>query len=258
MKEKETGMTAVGFPNSAQEDGTEIDLLELFFALLQSWKLVLACVLGGVLLAGLYTTQVVTPMYEASSKLYVMSSGDSAINLSDLQIGTYLTNDYQEVFKTWEVHEQVNQNLGLNYSYGKLESMISVSNPSNTRILQITAKSPSAEEATSLANEYAKVAQKYISDTMRTDEPSVLSVALKPIRPSSPSLTRNLALGFVLGLLVSFGIVLVRFMLDDRLKSADDILKYTGLPTLAVVPIQKTPSGQAEAARASGKRRKRA
>ena len=255
VKQKEVQFAPAGFAEGIHEDSVEVDLIELFFALLRSWMLILISVILGALMAGIYTTQFVTPMYEATSKLYVLSSKDSAINLADLQIGTYLTDDYQEVFKTWEVHEQVNQKLGLNYSYGKLQSMLNITNPSNTRILLITAKSPSADEATNLANEYALVAKKYISDIMRADEPSILSTALKPLGPSSPSLTRNIALGFMLGILVSFGIVIIRFMLDDRLKNSDDIFKYTGLSTLAAVPIQKKPIGKNEAALDSAKRR---
>lgn len=240
LSNKGSGLVATPTSPELMEDAGEIDLIELLLSLLQHWKFILAVVISCTLLAGFYTTQLVTPQYEATSKLYVLNSKDSAINLADLQIGSYLTSDYQEVFKTWEVHERVNMNLGLNYSYPKLQSMLKISNPANTRILQITAKSPSAAEATALANEYAKVAQKYISETMRTDEPSILSVALHPLRPSSPVLSRNLILGFLLGLLVSCGIVFVKFMTDDRIKTSDDIARYAGLATLAIIPIQKT------------------
>lgn len=239
MSNKDSALALSAPAPELMEESGEIDLIELLYSLLQHWKLILIIVILATLLAGFYTTQLVTPQYEATSKLYVLNSKDSAINLADLQIGSYLTSDYQEVFKTWEVHERVNMNLGLHYSYPKLQSMIRVTNPSNTRILQITAKSPSAAEATALANEYAKVAQKYISETMRTDEPSILSVALHPLHPSSPSLSRNLVLGFLLGFLLSCGIVFIKFMMDDRIKTSDDITRYAGMPTLAVIPIQK-------------------
>lgn len=257
-KQKEVQLAPAGFSEDFQEDSVKVELIKLFHALLRSWKLILISVILGALMAGIYTTQFVTPLYEATSKLYVLTSKDSAINLSDLQFGAYLTSDYQEVFKTWEVHEQVNQNLGLDYSYGKLQSMLNITNPNNTRILLITVRSYSAEEATNLANEYALVAKKYIADIMRADEPSILSVALKPLNPSSPSLRRNIALGVVLGMLVSFSIVFFRFLLDDRLKNSDDILKYTGLSTLAVVPVQKKPAGKSGVAPDSAKRRNKA
>ena len=97
----------------AEQQESEIDLLELFYYLLERAKyLVAAAVAGGVVML-LISLLFLTPRYEATSKLYVMARDDSAINLSDLQIGSYLTSDYQEVFKTWEVHEQVLQNSAL-------------------------------------------------------------------------------------------------------------------------------------------------
>lgn len=94
----------------------EVDLVELFFRLLENWKYIFLAALVGAIFSGIYTFQFVTPIYEATSKLYVTNSGDSAINLADLQIGTYLASDYQEVFKTWEVHEMVIANLNLSLS----------------------------------------------------------------------------------------------------------------------------------------------
>lgn len=236
---KEPSNHALALQTTAVEESNEIDLLELFYAMLQSWKFILPVIMLAVLFAWLYTTQFVTPMFESTSKLYVLSAKDSVINLSDLQVGSQLTNDYQEVFNAWEVHDQVKKNLKLDFTNDELQKMITVNNPMNTRILEITARSPNPGQVADLANEYARVAQKYISDYMQADEPSILSVARTPDRPSSPSLLRNLVLGFVLGMLLSLGVVLLRFMLDDRLKTAEDISKYTGLPTLAIVPMQK-------------------
>ena len=215
----------------------EIDLMELFFRLIENAKKIIAGALVGMFIFAAYSFLLATPMYEATCKIYVMSASDSAINLSDLQIGAALTADYQEIFSTWEVHEQVLQNLGLDYSYNELEDMISITNPSSTRILAITVTSDDPAEAAAMANEYAAVASRYISDTMMTDEPSMLSKALEPTDPVSPRKVFNTALGFLLGALVMCAIVTVQFILDDKIKTAEDIRKYTGMPTLAVVPI---------------------
>lgn len=214
----------------------EIDLMELFYRLLENAKKIIAGALIGMLLFGAYSFLLATPMYQATCKIYVMSASDSAINLSDLQLGSALTADYQEVFHTWEVHEQVIQNLGLNYTYAELEEMISVSNPSDTRILAISITSDDAAEAKAMANEYASVASRYISETMATDQPSILSQALQPTNPVSPRKMLNTALGFILGALVMIAIITVKFILDDKIRTDDDIRKYTGLATLAVVP----------------------
>lgn len=214
----------------------EIDLVEVFFALLEKWKLIVVVALIGALGMAVYSYNIATPIYQATSKIYVLNSSDSAINLSDLQIGSYLTNDYKNVFDTWEVHEMVMQNLGLDYTYGQMKAMLTIDNPANTRILHITVRNADAELAADLANEYAHVAKKYISQTMETDEPKILSEALTPKSPVSPHKMRNIAVGFIGGAFLVCAIIIVMRVFDDKIKTADDIGRSTGLPTLAVVP----------------------
>ena len=156
-----------------QQQVTEIDLLALAIKLLEKWYIIAIVALVGALISGIYTFRFVTPMYEATTKLYVVNSKDTAINLSDLQIGNYLAKDYQEVFSNWHVHETVLQRLNLNYSYKQLTQMITVSNPSDTRILYIKVKSADPDEAQLMANEYARVAQEFIAVKMDTEQPNI-------------------------------------------------------------------------------------
>jgi capsular polysaccharide biosynthesis protein len=226
---------------------TEIDLIELMRQLLAHIRLILFVTILCTAIAGLYTFYYITPIYESTAKLYVLSSGDSAINLSDLQIGAYLANDYIEVFKTWEVHEMVINNLGLPYTYAHMQGMLTITNPSNTRILYITVKSPDAHEAMEIANEYASVAIQFISQTMSTDKPNIMSKALEPAYPTTPSKTRNILIGFMLGLLISVGIITLRYIMDDKIKTMDDIRKYSNLSVLAVVPkLERTQINSSE------------
>ena len=218
-------------------DETEIDLKELFLSFLDHIRLIVIVSILGAAVAAMITFYFVTPMYQATSKLYVLNSEDSAINLSDLQIGSYLANDFIEVFNTWEVHEMVIKNLGLHYTYSQLRNMLTIENPNNTRILTITVESPSAKEAAAIANEYATVAIKFIADTMATEEPNVLSTALVPTGPSSPNITRNILLGLVAGLALAVAGVTIQFVSDDKIKTSEDVLRYTGLSVLAIIPV---------------------
>lgn len=215
-----------------------VDLIELFYRLVANWKLILCLALLFAVAAGVYTTYFVTPMYQATSTIYVLSRRDSAINISDLQIGTALTNDYIKVFQMWEVHEKVISNLNLPYSYSYMRSILSVTNDADTRMLDVKITSPSAQEAADIANEYASVASQYIADTMSTDKPNIMSSALVPSNPVSPNKTRNIMLGLVLGGLLGMGIVTLRMLMNDTYKTAEEIRRYTGLATLAVVPVE--------------------
>ena len=220
----------VNSPQPGNGDEETIDLLELFYALLSKWKLLAAATVACALIAAIGVLFFVTPKYQASSTIYVISQKDSDINISDLQIGTALTDDYIQVFHMWEVQEKVISNLDLPYTYSQLDKMLSVTNASNTRMVEITVTSESAQEAADIANEYVTVA---------TDKISIMSTALVPTEPVSPNKTKSILLGALLGFVVSAGVVVVMTLLDDTYKTTEDIKKYTGLVTMAVIPLEK-------------------
>ena len=227
--------------NAAQEAQT-IDLVELFYYLLSKLHfIVLGMLLGGLLL-GVYASSNVVPIYTATSKMYIMGQTGSNI-IYDLQIGSVLTMDYQEVFKTWEVHQMVNEQLGLDYSYSQLQSMLTVENPEDTRVLYITIRNTDAQQAADIANAYATAAKKFITQTMATDEPSTFSIALVPSVAGGTSVTGYVTRGILLGTALAGGILVLIFLLDNRPKSPEDILRYANIPTLAVIPRHPELSG---------------
>lgn len=215
----------------------ELDLVEFGKYLLRKAKLIAAVTLVVVLIAGIYVSFFVTPLYEATSQVYVLSSRDSAVNLSDLQIGSYLTEDYQYVFRTWEVNQQVIENLNLPYTVDELKSRLYVENPSNTRLLFITVSSEDAAEAALIANEYADVASSYISQMMLTDEPTVLSRALQPLKPVSPRKMMTILLAGLIACFLTLCILLIAFICDNKIKTSEDLEKHFGIEPLAVIPF---------------------
>ena len=225
-----------------QPQAKTIDLVELFYYLLSKLHFLLLGMIAGAVLLGAYASSSITPIYTATSKLYIMGSTGSSI-IADLQIGTVLTMDYQEVFKTWEVHQMVNEALGTNYSYSALQSMISVSNPEDTRILYITARHPDSQTAADIANAYATAAKRFIVQTMKTDEPSTFSIALVPGTASGGGITGYVIRGVLLGTVLAGGLLVLVFLLDSRPKSPEDVMRYANIPTLAVIPASPHLSG---------------
>ena len=73
--------------HQAEVNEATIDLVELGYRLLDKWKMIVAFALIGTLIAGIITFAFITPLYQAKSTIYVVSRRDSAINLSDLQLG---------------------------------------------------------------------------------------------------------------------------------------------------------------------------
>ena len=225
-----------------QPQAKTIDLVELFYYLLSKLHFLLLGMIAGAVLLGAYASSSITPIYTATSKLYIMGTTGSSI-IADLQIGTVLTMDYQEVFKTWEVHQMVNEALGTNYSYSALQNMISVSNPEDTRILYITARHPDSQTAADIANAYAAAAKRFIVQTMKTDEPSTFSIALVPGTASGGGVTGYVIRGILLGTVLAGGVLVLVFLLDSRPKSPEDVMRYANIPTLAVIPASPHLSG---------------
>ena len=225
-----------------EEVHRSIDLIELFYYLLSKLRyIVLGMVLGGILL-GIYGGLLVTPIYEATSKIYIMGSTGSSI-LTDLQIGSALAQDYQEVFKTWEVHQMVNESLGTSYGYTELENMVSIDNPGDTHIISITVSNPDPQAAADIANAYADAAKTFIAQTMDTDEPNTFSYALVPSKAGGISTTGYIIRGILLGTAVACVWLILNFLLDSRPKTPEDIMRYANIPTLAVFPANPSLSG---------------
>ena len=221
----------------------EIDLGELFLRLVDKWYIIVVAALIGTLISGIWTFYFVTPIYEATTELYILNSSNSAINLSDLQIGSQLATDYTYVFQNWFVHEKVIEELGLPYDYKDMEKMIKVTNPTGTRLLNIIISSPDPSEAQLIANTYAKVGREFITAVMKTEEPTVFQEARFPDKPSSPSKTRNLIIGFLLGSIIACAVIVIDFIRDDKVRTSEDVTKLLGLPTLGVVTMQSGMNG---------------
>lgn len=244
-------------PNTAtrEAESDTIDLIDLFWFLLYKMKYIVLVALVFALLGGVYGYRIMKPEYSSTAKLYILGQNKTSIEISTLQLGSMLTMDYQEVFKTWEVHEMVRTALNLDYSYSKMQSMLSVSNPNNTRVLYITVRNTDPQLASEMANMYATAARQFILQTMDAEEPSLFSIALVPATAVGRSRSTYVVMGFALGLLLALGVLVVIYLLDDHPKTAEDILKHTGMTTLGTIPvIDKTAKAKADKKRRKSKK----
>lgn len=189
------------------------------------WQILLCLVLGAAVAFG-YTRFLVTPLYKAASSIYIVSaSNNSVVNLTDLQIGAQLTADYRELMYSRPLLEDVIENLDLETTTKKLSDMIEVTNTSDTRILKITVTSPDPVEAADIANELVKQACIYLPQIMETDEPNLVERAIPPTVKSSPSYAKNIVLGGLLAVVLCCGVLVVQYLLDDTLKTPDDVVR---------------------------------
>ena len=241
---QETGSVPQGSQparSGTQPEVKTIDLIGLFFAIVEKFWLVALCAVLGAAGMGVMTKSGVTT-YTATAKLYIANPGTGSLNIANLQLGTVLTLDYQEAFKTWEVHQLVKEELGLpdSFTYERLQSMVSVNNPEDTRILEIRVTYHDAKMAAEIANAYGRAAKTFIIETMRGEEPSDFSVALVPSYGRTVSRSNRIVMGFMLGSVLAVGLLTLMYVLDNRPRSPEQIENISGLSTLAVFPAFRT------------------
>ena len=223
----------------ANDDEVEIDLLEIFYALKKKILLVLMVALVGGCIAAAYTQFLMTPIYSSTSSILVLSKETTLTSLADLQLGASLTSDYTVLITSTPVMEQVISDLNLDMTAEQLKESVSINNPTDTRILEITVNNTDSKMAKKIVDEIANVSSSYIGDKMEVIPPKIIEVGKIATVRTSPSVKKNAALGFLLGFLACAAIVGVYAVMDDTIKTEEDIEKYLGVSVLAKVPDRK-------------------
>lgn len=228
-----------------EDEVIEIDLLEVFHVLLEKAWLIICMSL--FVAAGCFavSSYLIAPVYESTTKIYILNKSDSAaITYSDVQMGTQLTKDYAELINSRYVLEEVIKTLPLAMEYDELLDMVSVSTPSDTRIVAITVKDTSPVNAMEIANCIREVASEHIQNVMDIEAVNVVEAANMPTKKAGPSIAKWTLIGCVIGFMLTCMIILIRYLLDDTIKSSEDVEKYLGLSTLALIPITENGNGK--------------
>ncbi len=218
----------------------EIDLLELLGYFYGHIIWIILGFLTGAVIAGLATFYLITPKYTATSKMYmVSSSSQSVVDLTDLNIGQSLSSDYVELLKTRPIIESVIEEQGLPYNYNETLSMLQLQVISGTRIIAIKATGTDPVEAMTIANALAEKGVSELPKLMDTPQPHIAEYAIIPVNPSSPSLSRNVMIGALIGMMIMLGLFTIQFLMDDTFKYAEDIEREFGVMPLTVIPEGK-------------------
>ena len=217
-----------------QED--TIDLLELFWVLVNHWKIILLTMLITAMLAGVYYLVGVKPSYQADASIFI-TNNESVITVSDLQLSSELTEDYAKIIKSRNVLKQVIKELDLDLDYRGLDKLVSVTNPDNSHIITITVTCGDVELCRDIANSLMNIGLDRIYHVVGSSEPTVIDYSeAEAVDEITPALTKYLAIGLLLGLIAACGLICVRYMTDTTLKTEDDLKRYLDIPVLSVIP----------------------
>lgn len=217
----------------------EFDLLEIVRILFSRFWIILCAGFLAAAACFAVSAYVLTPVYESTTKIYILNkTDDTAVTYTDVQMGTQLTKDYAELINSRYVIEKVIELLSLeDMEYETLMKKVSVDTPVDTRIVSITVEHTDPEMAMRIANCIREVAGEHIQNVMDIEAVNVVEAANMPMEKSGPSVVKWTMIGGMAGVFLACAVILVIFLLDDTIKSSEDVEKYLGLSTLALIPV---------------------
>ena len=217
----------------------EIDVLSLVKTLWRRKFLIVVTAFAMAIVALGYSAFIIKPTYTSSTRIYVVNRqpGDnSTLTNQDLQAGSYLVKHYKEIILSQDVLAKVIDDLKLNMQPSALAKKITVTVPTDTRIVSIAVSDGDAKEAARIANSLRQVAAEKIIAVTKVADVTTLEEAEIPNAPSSPNIRRNTLIGFLAGGVLISVVILVVEVLDDRVKKPEDVEEALGITLLGVVP----------------------
>lgn len=221
----------------------EIDLLQIWNVFKKKLiYILLASLLMGALFYGI-SKFVLTPKYKAETSVIVSknmgNNPDSNMEINDLRFNQELVNTYSEIIKTRGIADMVIKNLELELSHDKFKEMVSVTQKNNTEIFNISVVDTIPERAMDIANETSVVFKESVKEIMKIDNVQILDEAVKPEKAVSPKVNTNTILGALVGFMLASLFFILKELMDNTIKSAEDLTQTFDLPVLGIIPDNK-------------------
>lgn len=229
--------------NTENTQEIEIDLGKLLRSILSKLWLVVLVGLLAALGAYYYTSEMVTPTYSSTARVYIQNSQTIQSSASDLQSATTLKEDFQVLVKSDEVYRQVLESMGENgANYKSLRGKISLDN-NTTRFVDITVSDADPVRAKKLADATAYVSRIKAKEILGVQDVAIMQLGSVSTSPSSPNMSKNIILGAVAGMFAVCAIIALVSLFNNKLTTVEDVEKYLGITVLGSIPDIKTVPG---------------
>lgn len=213
-----------------------IDLSKLFAILKKNIKYLIILPIAFLVLSIVITFIFMTPKYSASTQVLVNQKEiDSQMRAQEVQSNLQLVNTYTEIIKSPRILDKVSKNLKGQYSSEEIFNMLTVSNQAESQILDISVENKNRETASNVANEIATVFSKDVSKIMNVDNVSILSKADNNAKKVSPNPYANIGISVAIGFISAILFIILKELLDKRIKNENDVNQDLDLPVLGVI-----------------------
>ena len=215
-----------------------ISLSEIFEALKKRWVMIVAITLTATLISGLVSFFVIDPVYETSTKVFIgkEESDETAYNTNDIQMYQKLLQTYAQAIKTRDLVGRAIDKLSYDLEENNVIGALTVTPVTDTQILQINYKSKDPKEAKDVLKSVTQEFIKTSKELVPNGNVKIIEEVQLPENPVSPNKKMNIAIAFLLGLMVSVGLVFLLEYLDNTYKNKEQLEKELDIPVLGAIP----------------------
>lgn len=214
-----------------------IDLLELGRAILKHIKLIIVlCILFGV--GGFFGTKLlIAPTYTASTSIYLTPqiSESGSLDYNSQMANSKLVTNAVNLLTQNNIMSEVAKDVGLE-SADSVKKLVSVTNESNTEIITISATTTDPKLSKDIANDTVSTFIRTMQKNLNVRNIEVVDKAKLSYVPSGPNVKKNTMMAGVVGLVVGVGYAVLKFLLDNRLRTKEEAEKYLGIPVFCEIP----------------------
>ena len=228
--------------NNDNKRTNKLNIKDLIFVALGKWYIFCTMLCVFVIVSLIYSYLLVTPLYDSTGKLYITNKTSENITTGDLSISLYLANDYVNLIVDRAVLDEVSRDLNNKYSYAQLRSAITITNPEDTRFLEITARTPSAEDSKKIVDSVCKVSQEKLVELLGIDRVVIIRGGNLSNAPSVPNIKKNVINGIIMAVFIYAVLVCALCFLDDKINKPEDVEKFLGLSVLGNIPFNQNKS----------------
>lgn len=218
----------------------EVDLKELFSYFLKRYSIILAITFLFLVIGFVYVMFVRTPLYKGDTTVILVNkssdNNSQTITQSDVVLNQKLVSTYTQIVKSKKVLNQVIDKLTLSYTYGQLNSHVSVSNVSDTEIIKISVSDEDPERAANIANAVAEVFKEEVSDIYHLENVTIIDKAEVQSKPYNINVVKTLGISFVGGIAISVMLLFILYYFDTSIKSSEDVEKKLGVAVIGTIP----------------------
>lgn len=214
-----------------------ISISEIFEVLKKRWMLIASITIIATLVSGIVSFFIIKPTYETSTKVFIGKEGANleAYNNNDIQMYQKLLQTYAEMIKTDEVIDNAINKTGAEISVGEVKQGLTVSPIADTQILQVKYKNNNPRIAKdileNLINEFIVLAEELVPN----GNARIIEKVKIPENPVAPNKMMNIAIVFLLGLMVSVGLVFLIEYLNNTFKSKDELERQLDIPVIGII-----------------------